>query len=62
MSEFLHMGGYAIYVWPAYGFGIIIMVGLATFSVKNLRKNRSLLRMLENARPTRRSSPTTIAP
>ena len=27
MSTFLHMGGYAAYVWPSYGltFGIIIL-------------------------------------
>jgi len=26
MSEFLQMGGYAPYVWSAYGFTLIVMV------------------------------------
>ena len=26
MSEFLRMGGYAVYVWSAYGFTLIVML------------------------------------
>jgi heme exporter protein CcmD len=26
MEEFLHMGGYARFVWPAYGFGLLVIV------------------------------------
>ncbi len=26
MSEFLHMGGYAAYVWPSYGLALVILV------------------------------------
>ena len=25
MSEFLNMGGYALYVWPSYGLGFIVL-------------------------------------
>ena len=25
MQEFLHMGGYAAYVWPAYGLGLVVL-------------------------------------
>ncbi|MGI9301975.1 MAG: heme exporter protein CcmD [Gammaproteobacteria bacterium] len=26
MSEFLHMGGYAFYVWTSYGLALIILL------------------------------------
>jgi heme exporter protein CcmD len=26
LRTFLHMGGYAFYVWPAYGLSLIILV------------------------------------
>ena len=26
MSEFLHMGGYAAYVWPAYAITAIVLI------------------------------------
>jgi len=28
MSEFFAMGGYAAYVWPAYGASVIVIAGL----------------------------------
>ena len=26
MTEFLHMGGYAVYVWPAYAITAIVLI------------------------------------
>jgi len=26
MSEFLHMGGYAAYVWSSYGIALVVLV------------------------------------
>ena len=26
MSEFLHMGGYAAYVWSAYGISLVVLI------------------------------------
>jgi heme exporter protein D len=28
MSEFLNMGGYALYVWSSYGLALVLMVAL----------------------------------
>ena len=28
MSEFLAMGGYAAYVWSAFGFALVVLLGL----------------------------------
>jgi len=41
MSEFLAMGGYAIYLWPAFalGFGIVVLnLVMALNSLSNARK------------------------
>lgn len=26
MSEFFHMGGYAVYVWSAYGIALLVLI------------------------------------
>ena len=26
MSEFFHMGGYAVYVWSAYGIAVLVLI------------------------------------
>lgn len=44
MSEFLAMGGYAGYVWPAYGIAVLVLGGLGLYT---LRCSRALRRRLE---------------
>ncbi|RLA15509.1 MAG: heme exporter protein CcmD [Gammaproteobacteria bacterium] len=43
MSEFLNMGGYAIYVWPSYGLAALIL-WLNWYLPK--RQHRQILRQL----------------
>lgn len=41
MSEFFHMGGYAAYVWSAYGIALLVLVlnlVLPVFANRKLRK------------------------
>ena len=40
MDAFLHMGGYAAYVWPAYA--VFFLVLLIDFLAPNLRRRRLL--------------------
>ncbi|ALG70322.1 cytochrome C biogenesis protein CcmD [Azospirillum thiophilum] len=54
MNEFLHMGGYAAYVWPAYGIAALVLLGLLVATWKGLRNAEATLKALENSRPTRR--------
>lgn len=54
MNEFLHMGGYAAYVWPAYGIATIVLLGLLVATWKGLRNAEATLKALESARPARR--------
>ncbi len=34
---FLAMGGYAVYVWPAYGLAAAVLIGLWLASARSLR-------------------------
>lgn len=47
LRDFLHMGGYALYVWSAYALGLVVLVWNA---VAPLRRERALRRTLAAAR------------
>jgi heme exporter protein D len=53
MTEFFAMGGYAAYVWPAYGVAALILVGLWIASVRELRARETDIEVAEAARPRR---------
>jgi heme exporter protein D len=36
-DAFLAMGGYAVFVWPALGLTVVVLVGMAVASVTRLR-------------------------
>lgn len=54
MSEFFDMGGYAAYVWPAYGVSIIALVVLAVLSWRQMRRAERLVALSEKAETPRR--------
>lgn len=41
LHEFVTMGGYALYVWPAYGTALVVMVASAWFAHRSFRRNRA---------------------
>ena len=49
LQEFLHMGGYATYVWASYALGAVVLVGSVLVP---LRREREILRRLAG-RPRR---------
>ena len=51
MAEFFSMGGYAAYVWPAYGIAAVILVAMLIVSLRGLRRHEALLKTLETSRP-----------
>ena len=51
MNEYLAMGGYAVFVWPAYGLSAIVMVGLAVSAWRNLRSREKDLAKLRDQLP-----------
>lgn len=50
LSHFLAMGGYAAYVWPAYGVAALILGGLTLVSVLEARSARRELDRLQDDR------------
>lgn len=54
-SEFFHMGGYALYVWSAYGFAALVLI---LNWVAAARRRHTVLKMLRDyARATDSDSP-----
>jgi heme exporter protein D len=53
LSDYLHMGGYAFYVWGAYGLAAIILVGLLLASLRGLRIREAEITRLQAVRPRR---------
>lgn len=55
MNDFLHMGGYAAYVWSAYGLAAAVLVGMIAHSLLWHR------RLLKDLRRRPRRSGTGVA-
>jgi heme exporter protein D len=54
VSAFLAMGGYAAFVWPAYGVALAVLGGLALFSWRRYRESTVTLdRLQQDARRRR---------
>ena len=45
--SFFAMGGYAAYVWPAFGVAAVIMVALLALSIRTMRAREAALKALE---------------
>ncbi|MSO75101.1 MAG: heme exporter protein CcmD [Alphaproteobacteria bacterium] len=50
--SFWEMGGYAVYVWPAFGAAAVILIALLAISLRTLRARERALRVLEKTRAT----------
>jgi heme exporter protein D len=53
IGEFLAMGGYAAYVWPAYLVAALVMAGQVVATLRALRRREAALAQLE--KPERRT-------
>ena len=47
VAEFLEMGGYAAFVWPAFGATALVMVATLIASLRMLRRNEAALEALK---------------
>ncbi len=50
MAAFLDMGGYAAFVWPAYLFSAVVLIGLLVTTLRDLRSRESALRSRQGAK------------
>jgi len=62
MAEFLHMGGYAPYVWSAYGAFALIVGGLTLASLRASARSRRELKDLEARQSRGRRKPAPESP
>ena len=56
VTNFLNMGGYAAFVWPALGLTAVILIAMAVTSTRQLRANEAALQTAEKAGGRRRRS------
>jgi heme exporter protein D len=54
LNEFLHMGGYAFYVWTSYGIALIVL--LANILLPVLQRRKLLADIARSARRARRNT------
>jgi heme exporter protein D len=54
VGGYLAMGGYAIFVWPAYGVAVAVLGGLAWHSWRRYRASSNTLDQLQRESRTRR--------
>jgi heme exporter protein D len=54
LGGYLAMGGYAAFVWPAYGVAFAVLGGLAWHSWRRYRATADALEKLQREFPTRR--------
>jgi len=54
VAHYLEMGGYARFVWPAYGVAVLTLLAMAVASVAGWRRQRRLWAALEAAGQVRR--------
>jgi len=54
MSEFLHMGGYATYVWGSYGIATVVLIANL---VLPLTRHRQILQRIARQARRRRERP-----
>jgi heme exporter protein D len=47
MAEFFAMGGYAAFVWPAWGVGVAVLAMITVHTILHKRRTRMQLAVLE---------------
>jgi heme exporter protein D len=58
LSDFFAMGGYGAYVWPAFGFAAVVLLGLLLQSWRTARRRAAELEQLRaELRPGRAGRP-----
>lgn len=48
LATFIHMGGYAAFVWPSFAVTLAVLIGLYVASRRTLRANEAALKALED--------------
>jgi heme exporter protein D len=51
LSDYLTMGGYAAFVWPAYGVAALVLIAFTIDSWRRVKRAETALRRLEATQP-----------
>jgi heme exporter protein D len=54
IGDYLEMGGYAVFVWPAYGVAFAVLGGLALYCLVRYRQAGRALARLQSDSPRQR--------
>jgi heme exporter protein D len=54
LSTFLGMGGYAGFVWPAYGVAAVVLIAMAVQATGAYRRTKAALDEAQRNKPERR--------
>ena len=55
LTTYLAMGGYAAYVWPAWGLTALVMLGLLVATWRTNKAREAELKALQDLQPSRRA-------
>jgi len=47
MANFFAMGGYAVFVWPAYAVTFVVLIAAVVLSLQSYAQARKIVRQLE---------------
>jgi heme exporter protein D len=53
ITRYLEMGGYAAFVWPAFGIALAVLAGFVITSLRSLKSREATLRSLQATAPQR---------
>jgi heme exporter protein D len=53
LTNYLAMGGYAAFVWPAYALALAVMAGLFLQGLRRYRRSQRMLEEIQRAQPAR---------
>lgn len=56
LQSFLHMGGYALYVWSSYAITFVVLVANIVFARRQLQQQRLKARRSQQQRNAHRAS------
>jgi heme exporter protein D len=56
LAEYVQMGGYAMFVWPAYGLALLGLVGILWLSISSWKAREAEFNVLKSARDEPSSS------
>lgn len=62
INHYVAMGGYAAFIWPAYGVAALVLIAFAIDSWRRVKRAAAALRRLEAELPNHKAGRSTVRP